>query len=68
MKLRKGNYPGASTFAYFDKPTENMTRKEMQSLLECILHRAMPGEQHAALMERELAIAEQQWKEGGIDE
>lgn len=63
MKTARGDYEGASEFAYFDKPVQHMTIEECRSLLTCILHRAMPGEDNAKVVYRELEIAEQVWKE-----
>lgn len=63
MKLITGDYEGASTFAQFDKPIAEMTEAEAKGLLECILHRAMPGEECHQIVFEELAIAEQLWKE-----
>lgn len=65
MKIIKGDYPGASTFAQFDKPVNQMTLKECQGLLEQILFRAMPGENNAEIMFKELELAEQLLKEQG---
>ena len=59
MKLKRGTYPGASEFAYFDTPVEKMSAEEMRGLLQCILHRASPGELNAELVFRELEIAEE---------
>jgi hypothetical protein len=47
MKIEKGNYEGASGFAYFDRDVRAMSEKEMRVLLQCILHQAMPGEDFA---------------------
>jgi hypothetical protein len=58
MKTTRGNYPGASEFAQFDTPVHAMTREQMQALLECILHRASPGEENAEILRHELEIAE----------
>ncbi len=63
MKIPRGDYDGASQFAYFDKPVNDMTLDECRSLLMAILHRAMPGENNASVVYRELEIAEQCWKE-----
>jgi len=64
MKIIRGDYPGASEFAYFDKDVHAMTLEECRSLLECILHRAAPGDPNSQLVYRELEIAEQCHKEG----
>lgn len=63
MKLTKGTYEGASTFAQFDKPVHEMTIDEARGLLEHILFLAMPGARHAKLMFDLLAIAEQTARE-----
>lgn len=67
MKLIKGTYEGASTFASFDKPVQEMTLEETRGLLQHILFLAMPGgSKHADLVYRELAIAEQTAREQGL--
>ena len=58
MKLKRGTYPGASEFAYFDVPVGQMRKSYMRALLECILHRAATGERNAEVIFRELEIAE----------
>lgn len=58
MRTRRGDYDGASEFAYFKRPVQEMDLAECRSLLECILHRAMPGEDNAAVVYRALEIAE----------
>lgn len=63
MKVHRGDYEGASRFAYFDKPVQDMNLEECRGLLMAILHRAMPGEDNAELVYKELAIAEQCCKE-----
>jgi len=65
MRIQRGNYPGASEFAYFDKNIYEMSLDECRSLLQCILHRAGPADEHGPMMYRELEIAEQCVKEGG---
>ena len=67
MKTRRGDYDGASEFVYFDRDVREMDLEECRSLLECILHRAIPGEKRADMVYRELSIAEQAWKEGGSE-
>jgi hypothetical protein len=64
MKIKRGIYPGASEFAYFDKDVHEMNLEECRALLECVLHRAMPGETNSEIVYRELSIAEQFWMEG----
>lgn len=66
MKTTKGNYEGASMFAEFDKPVSKMTLEECRGLLEQILYRAMPGEDNADAVFKELAVAEQCAKEGRL--
>jgi hypothetical protein len=63
MKIIRGDYPGASRFAYFDTPLEALNPEQLRALLQAILHRAMPGETNHELMMHELKIAEQCWKE-----
>jgi len=58
MKITRGDYPGASKFARFEKPVHEMTIDEARGLLECILHRASPGEPNADILFAELKIAE----------
>lgn len=64
MKVKRGDYPGASEFAYFNRDVREMSLEECRGLLECILHRAAPGMDNADLMFKELAIAEQCEAEG----
>ena len=64
MNIKRGNYPGSSEFAHFDKDFRAMNLEECRSLLECILQRASPGEINAVDTYSELEIAEQCWKEG----
>jgi len=59
MKLIRGTYDGASEMAYFDKDIAAMSPLEMKRLLECILHGAATGEDHAQIMFYELARAEE---------
>ena len=59
MKLTRGTYEGASEFAKFDRPTEEMTPLQMEYLLDSILERATPGLPNADLIFAELAIAEE---------
>lgn len=66
MKIQRGDYPGASRFAYFDTEIKDLTPVQMASLLQCILHQAMPGEDNAEIVYKALAIAEQVWKERGL--
>lgn len=63
MKIHRGDYEGASRFAYFDKPVDQMNIDECHELLMAILHRAMPGEDNSEIVYKELGIAEQCWKE-----
>lgn len=65
MKLKRGTYPGASEFAFFNATIEEMSIEEMRSLLQCILHRASPGELNARVVFGELAIAERNARELG---
>lgn len=67
MKIKRGDYPGASEFAYFDKDVREMDLEECRSLLEHVLHRAAPGHDNAEMVYRELSIAEQCWKESGAE-
>jgi hypothetical protein len=64
MMIKRGNYDGASRFAYFDKPTTEMSLVECRELLDHILQRAMPCEDPDGRMYRSLEVAEQNWKEG----
>lgn len=65
MRTSRGDYPGASLFAKFDKDTADMTEDEMRALLDHILFQAMPGEEHATEFALKLSIAEQQTREAG---
>lgn len=67
MKLKRGNYDGASEFAYFDKPLEAMTQEEMKCLLEHILHLASPGDPDWAEFYDRLALAERLAREQGAE-
>lgn len=62
MKLHRGNYDGASEFAYFDKPVNKMSLEECRGLLETILHQASPGMTHHAAMYEALGWAEEAHK------
>ncbi len=64
MNIKRGTYPGASQFAHFERDIYEMNLDECRDLLECILQRAMPGETSADFVFRELAIAEEAWREG----
>lgn len=66
MKLEKGNYDGASTFAFFDKPVEAMTEEQAKALLAHILHQAMPGEPYQNAVLYALALAEERAREQGV--
>jgi hypothetical protein len=59
MKLTKGNYDGASLAATFDLEISQMSKDQMQSLLECILHQAWPGEPCAGEVYEALKTAEE---------
>ncbi len=63
MKIQRGDYEGASQFAYFDKPVDRMTPDECRSLLACILFAAMPGAQDSEIVYHALEVAEQISKE-----
>jgi len=63
MRLVRGDYPGASEFAHFDQSIYRMNEEELRSLLSAILNRASPGEENAAMLYRELQLAEENWKE-----
>lgn len=63
MRTKKGDYPGASTFAYFDRDVPEMGLEECHRLLACILHQAMPGMANSEIVFQALAIAEQTSKE-----
>jgi hypothetical protein len=65
MKIVRGNYPGASEFAFFNRDVREMNLEECRGLLECILQRAMPGENNADVMYHELELAEELWNDGG---
>jgi len=58
MKLQRGNYPGASEFAHFDRSLDTMSPAEMRQLLEHILYQAAPGHPHAAAVFEALSWAE----------
>jgi hypothetical protein len=58
MKIERGDYEGASRFAYFETDLDSMSRDQMKRLLECIAHRADPGETNCLVMYQELALAE----------
>jgi hypothetical protein len=66
MKTKRGNYDGASEFAYFDKDVQQMTENEMRSLLQFILHEAAPGEQDFDVVFEHLARAEEKAREQGV--
>lgn len=66
MKTERGNYPGASEFAYFDKDLQRMSEGEMRSLLHFILYEASPGEQDADITYEHLARAEEKAREQGV--
>jgi hypothetical protein len=59
MKLIKCSYDGASTAPTFDMEFSQMSKDQMQSLLEYILDQAWPGEQHADVVYECLARAEE---------
>jgi hypothetical protein len=63
MRIKGGTYKGASLFAYFDKPTTEMSLVECRKLLDHILQRAMPSEDPDGRIFRSLEIAEQNYKE-----
>jgi len=63
MKIRRGDYDGASPMAYFDLDLDSLNRSEALDLLRCILHRADPGKDNADLVRKELEIAEQIYSE-----
>ncbi len=64
MMIKRGTYDGASEFAYFDKPTTEMSLVECRELLDHILQRAMPSEDPDGWMFGELQIAEENCQEG----
>jgi hypothetical protein len=66
MKIRRGDYSGASEFAYFDKDIYSMSADEARSLLQFILHEAAPGEQDASIVYEHLARAEEKARELGV--
>lgn len=66
MKTKRGDYEGASQFAYFDKDLQRMTEHEMRSLLHFILHEAAPGEQDCDIVYEHLARAEEKAREQGV--
>ena len=59
MKLTRGTYEGASDFAKFDRPTEEMTREHMKCLLDNILDLASPGRRGSKVLFEWLALAEE---------
>jgi len=59
MKITKGNYDGASLAATFDLEVSKMTKDQMQSLLECILHEAWPSADAGTIVYHALEIAEE---------
>lgn len=67
MKLQRGDYPGASEFAYFDKALDQMTPAQMRFLLEFILHEASPGASYATCTFRALEMAEAKAREQGVN-
>jgi len=74
MKLEKGTYEGASTFAQFDKKITEMTNHQRGSLLEFILQVASPTGEHQGKMtfnEKDifsaLQLAEQLAREQGVN-
>lgn len=66
MKTRRGNYPGASEFAYFDADISSMSAETARSLLNFILHEAAPGEQDAGVVYEHLKRAEEKAREQGV--
>ena len=66
MKIKRGNYDGASKRAYFDTPITAMTNAEKESLLQFILQRADPGMPHAETVRQELEAAEILAREQGV--
>lgn len=58
MKIIRGDYPGASEFAYFDADLHAMSPEAMRCLLTHILHQASPGHTHAGVVFEALSWAE----------
>lgn len=63
MKIQRGDYDGASRFAYFDRDIHSMNLDECRRLLQCILWQAMPCETHADEVYNALQVAERVCKE-----
>jgi hypothetical protein len=66
MMTKRGNYPGASEFAYFDKEINSMSAESARSLLNFILHEAAPGEQDSDVVYEHLKRAEEKAREQGV--
>jgi hypothetical protein len=66
MILKRGTYPGASEFAYFDKDLNSMSGDTARSLLEFILHEAHPGMDNWEIIFAALERAEQKAREQGV--
>jgi hypothetical protein len=66
MKTKRGNYPGASEFAYFDQDINSMSTETVRSLLSFILHEAAPGEQDSDVVYEHLKRAEEKAREQGV--
>lgn len=66
MKTKRGDYPGASEFASFDKDLTGMDREALATLLQFILFEASPGEQDSDVVFEHLARAEEKAREQGV--
>lgn len=67
MKTKRGNYPGASEFAHFDKDLTAMDHETLVSLMQFILFEASPGEQDSDVVYEHLARAEEKAREQGVN-
>lgn len=64
MKLKRGTYPGASEYLYFDQDLKDMRREQLESLLSRLLHYGSPGRFDVAPDVRQLLG----WAEEGMKE
>ena len=58
MRVVRGDYPGDSEFAKFDRDLESMSPDEMRCLLEGLLLMASPGECCGVVLRGMLECAE----------
>ena len=58
MRIVRGDYPGASEFAKFDRDLETMSPDEMRGILELLQLMASPGERSSLIVREILEAAE----------